>query len=188
MQGGPTHAGVKQLKWSESRLVGVKTGMLAISEPQNKCRSMGDVTESSTSMPGQWVVMLQPYRALAQRLRAEHPAPPWARSCSCSCLLQATDHAQDASMVELDVQPGDIVVAGSDGLWDNLPLAEILDLLPQSPEQAEQVLLQPVLSLANEWTCPNDNFPASLVLSLIATLPAQHCGSFAYLLPAPGEG
>ena len=54
--------------------------------------------------------------------------------------MQATDHAADASIVELPVQAGDLIIAGSDGLWDNTPEAEILQHLPSSPDEAGQVL------------------------------------------------
>ena len=53
--------------------------------------------------------------------------------------VQATDHAADASVVELDVESGDLIVAGSDGLWDNMPEAEILERLPRSQAETEQV-------------------------------------------------
>ena len=53
--------------------------------------------------------------------------------------VQATDHASDATVVELEVKPGDVIVAGTDGLWDNLPIDEVLALLPQDADQAEQV-------------------------------------------------
>ena len=42
-------------------------------------------------------------------------------------------------MCELAVQPGDVLLAGSDGLWDNCYDEELLRLLPASPEAAEQV-------------------------------------------------
>ncbi len=41
-------------------------------------------------------------------------------------------------MCELAVQPGDVLLAGSDGLWDNCYDEELLALLPASPEAAEQ--------------------------------------------------
>ena len=61
-----------------------------------------------------------------------------AGSSTWSC-VQATDHASDATVVELEVNPGDVIVAGTDGLWDNLPVDEVLALLPQDADQAGQV-------------------------------------------------
>ena len=45
-------------------------------------------------------------------------------------------------MAELQVHPGDVLLAGSDGLWDNCYDPELLQLLPEQPEGAQQVLLQ----------------------------------------------
>ncbi|WIA37811.1 hypothetical protein OEZ86_014673 [Tetradesmus obliquus] len=48
--------------------------------------------------------------------------------------VDGTDTADDAEIFHLPVQPGDIVVAGSDGLWDNVYAKEVLELLPRSAE------------------------------------------------------
>ena len=50
----------------------------------------------------------------------------------------SSDHVESAAVVELDLQPGDIIVAGTDGLWDNLEERELLTLLPDSPERISE--------------------------------------------------
>ena len=50
-----------------------------------------------------------------------------------------SDHVESASVVELDLMPGDVIVAGTDGMWDNLPEKELLSLLPSSPDYVSQV-------------------------------------------------
>jgi protein phosphatase PTC7 len=44
--------------------------------------------------------------------------------------VDATDTAAQAELFEVDLQPGDVIVAGSDGLWDNLYEDELLAALP----------------------------------------------------------
>jgi protein phosphatase PTC7 len=58
---------------------------------------------------------------------------------ACPDYSESTDTAEDAAVFELPVQPGDILVAGSDGLWDNCYEHELLALLPDRPEAVEQV-------------------------------------------------
>jgi hypothetical protein len=41
--------------------------------------------------------------------------------------------------VSMQVQPGDVLLAGSDGLWDNCYESELLQLLPDRAEGAAQV-------------------------------------------------
>lgn len=36
------------------------------------------------------------------------------------------------------MRPGDVIVAGTDGLWDNVPEADLLPLLPEAEEGALQ--------------------------------------------------
>lgn len=48
-----------------------------------------------------------------------------------------TDTAAQAEVYEVPLQHGDIIVAGSDGLWDNAYEAEILGRLPRSAEGAQ---------------------------------------------------
>ena len=57
---------------------------------------------------------------------------------ACPDYSESTDSAEDAAVCELAVQPGDVLLAGSDGLWDNCYDEELLRLLPASPEAAEQ--------------------------------------------------
>lgn len=51
----------------------------------------------------------------------------------------ATDTADDAGVYEIGVQAGDLIVAGTDGLWDNVPQEEIISLLPRSGQPIDQV-------------------------------------------------
>lgn len=48
--------------------------------------------------------------------------------------VDATDYPSDASTFSLNVMPGDVIVMGSDGLWDNLPMQEIVQLLPDTDD------------------------------------------------------
>jgi len=49
--------------------------------------------------------------------------------------VEATDYPSDAATFSLNVMTGDIVVMGSDGLFDNCPLPELLALLPDRDEE-----------------------------------------------------
>ncbi|KAK9797372.1 hypothetical protein WJX73_006528 [Symbiochloris irregularis] len=49
-----------------------------------------------------------------------------------------TDHVDSAAVVEVELQAGDIIVAGTDGLWDNLPEAEVLTFLPTTSDQVQE--------------------------------------------------
>ena len=51
--------------------------------------------------------------------------------------VDATDYPSDAETYTLNVMPGDTIVIGSDGLWDNCPLDEIVQLLPDTDEAVE---------------------------------------------------
>ena len=57
---------------------------------------------------------------------------------ACPEFTGASDYAEDAAAFELPVQPGDVIVAGSDGLWDNVPEDDLLPLLPEAEEGALQ--------------------------------------------------
>jgi hypothetical protein len=61
---------------------------------------------------------------------------------ACPDFSESTDSAEDAAVFELAVQPGDILVAGSDGLWDNCYDTELMGLLPANADAVEQVRLQ----------------------------------------------
>jgi hypothetical protein len=58
---------------------------------------------------------------------------------ACPDYSESTDTAEDAAVFELAVQPGDVLLAGSDGLWDNCYDSELLQLLPDRPEAVDQV-------------------------------------------------
>ncbi|KAK9917857.1 hypothetical protein WJX75_008970 [Coccomyxa subellipsoidea] len=57
---------------------------------------------------------------------------------ACPDYSESTDTAEDAAVFELAVQPGDVLLAGSDGLWDNCYDSELLQLLPDRPEAVDQ--------------------------------------------------
>ena len=50
-----------------------------------------------------------------------------------------TDWADNANVYTLELKAGDVVITGSDGLWDNVFLEELLQLLPRA---AAEVLRQ----------------------------------------------
>lgn len=51
----------------------------------------------------------------------------------------ATDTADDAGIYEVPVKAGDVIVAGTDGLWDNVHQEELISLLPQAGQPLHQV-------------------------------------------------
>ena len=61
---------------------------------------------------------------------------------ACPDYSESTDTAEDAAVFELAVQPGDVLLAGSDGLWDNCYDSELMQLLPDRPEAVDQVCLK----------------------------------------------
>ena len=52
----------------------------------------------------------------------------------------ATDSAEDAGLYELPVQEGDQVVAGTDGLWDNVHQEEIVEIMQRHSDNMQQVI------------------------------------------------
>ncbi|KAK9838055.1 hypothetical protein WJX74_010668 [Apatococcus lobatus] len=60
-----------------------------------------------------------------------------------------TDTAEDADMSSFDVQPNDILVVATDGIWDNLQDADIVGLLPTSPAGLDKAA-QAIGDLARE--------------------------------------
>ena len=48
--------------------------------------------------------------------------------------VEATDYPSDAQTYSLNVMAGDIIIMGSDGLFDNCPLEELVSLLPDTDE------------------------------------------------------
>lgn len=67
---------------------------------------------------------------------------------SCPDFTDDTDRPEDASDYELQLQSGDVIVAATDGLWDNLHTKELLPLLPASESDVKQVSLHHVLGYA----------------------------------------
>jgi hypothetical protein len=59
-------------------------------------------------------------------------------------------------VVCMQVQPGDVLLAGSDGLWDNCYESELLQLLPDQAEGAAQVgpwTLLDCMRCVQQFTC-----------------------------------
>lgn len=69
---------------------------------------------------------------------------------SCPDFTEDTDRPEDASEYELQLQSGDVIVAATDGLWDNLHTEELLPLLPTSEDSVKQVRL---LHTDLFWVC-----------------------------------
>nr|BCL66101.1 hypothetical protein [Volvox africanus] len=51
--------------------------------------------------------------------------------------VEATDTADMADIYTITLRPGDIIVAGTDGLWDNCYVAEIISLSPRVPSDVQ---------------------------------------------------
>lgn len=51
--------------------------------------------------------------------------------------VDVTDNAEDAQCYSLEVQPGDAIILGTDGLWDNCYEADIAALAPRSADEAQ---------------------------------------------------
>ena len=45
--------------------------------------------------------------------------------------VEATDTAEDAMQFRVKVMEGDYIVMGTDGLWDNLPVEKVVEMLPE---------------------------------------------------------
>ena len=58
---------------------------------------------------------------------------------SCPDFTNDTDQPEDAADYELQLQSGDVIVAATDGLWDNIHTQELLPLLPTSEDAVQQV-------------------------------------------------
>ncbi|KAK9815581.1 hypothetical protein WJX72_006209 [[Myrmecia] bisecta] len=64
---------------------------------------------------------------------------------SCPDFTTATDNASDAEVALVALQEGDVIVAGTDGLWDNVQEAEIQQWVPEPEadlQQAAEALAQ----------------------------------------------
>ena len=58
---------------------------------------------------------------------------------ACPEFTEDTDRPEDASIYEVQLQSGDVIVAATDGLWDNLHTEELIPLLPTSEADVKQV-------------------------------------------------
>lgn len=52
--------------------------------------------------------------------------------------VQATDSADDADLYDIPVKPGDVIIVGSDGLWDNCYDSELVQMVPRSVEEVQR--------------------------------------------------
>lgn len=68
---------------------------------------------------------------------------------ACPDFVEATDYPSDAATYSLNVLEGDVVVMGSDGLWDNCELEDIVALLPDSNEDVD-VAAERIASIARQ--------------------------------------
>jgi len=80
--------------------------------------------------------------------------------------VEATDTAEQADAYDIAVEPGDVIVAASDGLWDNAFDKEILGLLPRDPSEVEDAASR-IAALARrhaadaKFSPPEKRMPAS---------------------------
>ncbi|PNH00830.1 putative protein phosphatase 2C 1 [Tetrabaena socialis] len=51
--------------------------------------------------------------------------------------VEATDTADMADLYSVSLRPGDILIAGTDGLWDNCYMTEVVSLLPKTPAETQ---------------------------------------------------
>ncbi|KAL0047610.1 hypothetical protein WJX82_007709 [Trebouxia sp. C0006] len=77
---------------------------------------------------------------------------------SCPDFTEDTDTPEDASEYELQLASGDVIIAATDGLWDNLHTAELLPLLPDSEESVKQAALQ--IANAASTNAYDDQYPS----------------------------
>ncbi|MEW5315887.1 MAG: hypothetical protein WDW38_007285 [Sanguina aurantia] len=69
--------------------------------------------------------------------------------------VEATDTAEMADLYSIALQPGDVIVSGTDGLWDNVYESEILQLLPSTPEAVPKAA-ESIASLARRHACDDE--------------------------------
>ena len=62
------------------------------------------------------------------------------------------DRPDAADRVEVEMKPGDAVVLGSDGLWDNVPYAEVAALCAEHQGDAEECA-EAIATLAFGYSC-----------------------------------
>ena len=58
--------------------------------------------------------------------------------------LDSPDRPKDGTTLETDIYPGDIVIAGSDGVFDNLSDADILDLVSNNAKSKASVIAKKI--------------------------------------------
>lgn len=84
---------------------------------------------------------------------------------SCPDFTEDTDRPEDASEYELQLTSGDVIVAATDGLWDNLHTAELLPLLPDSEDTVKQAALQ--IANAASTNAFDDQYPSPYTVEAV---------------------
>ncbi|KAL0037728.1 hypothetical protein WJX77_009763 [Trebouxia sp. C0004] len=84
---------------------------------------------------------------------------------SCPDFTEDTDRPEDASEYELQLTSGDVIVAATDGLWDNLHTAELLPLLPDSEDSVKQAALQ--IANAASTNAYDDQYPSPYTVEAV---------------------
>lgn len=84
---------------------------------------------------------------------------------SCPDFTDDTDRPEDASDYELQLQSGDVIVAATDGLWDNLHTKELLPLLPASESDVKQAALQIASAASNNAF--DDQYPSPYTVEAV---------------------
>ncbi|KAL3130846.1 hypothetical protein ABBQ38_000178 [Trebouxia sp. C0009 RCD-2024] len=77
---------------------------------------------------------------------------------ACPDFTDDTDRAEDAVNYELELQSGDVIVAATDGLWDNLHTEELLPLLPASEDAVQEAAHQ--IAAAASSNAYNEQYPS----------------------------
>lgn len=69
--------------------------------------------------------------------------------------VEATDTAEQAEMYNVKLLPGDVIIAGTDGLWDNVYEAEILQFAPKTADDVEHAA-EMLATTARKHAADND--------------------------------
>lgn len=71
--------------------------------------------------------------------------------------VEATDTAEMSDLYTIALRPGDVIVAGTDGLWDNCFISEIIALAPKAPTERDvQRAASAIAALARKHASDNE--------------------------------
>jgi protein phosphatase PTC7 len=87
-----------------------------------------------------------------------------------------TDNINDADEYMITTLPGDIVVMGSDGLWDNLYPEEVLEIIEQYSSQPAQRLSSIITKIAKIKSAGNMQTPFSTSYNYFDKHQAKYIG------------